>query len=78
MKEGVKESADRVLRGAVEQENGVPGVVAMATDREGNFYEGAAGSASLGTGDDHGHRVRHLLVYQGHHGRGGQATRGGG
>ena len=47
MKEGVKESADRVLRGAVEQENGVPGVVAMATDREGNFYEGAEGSASL-------------------------------
>ena len=33
MKEGLKEAADRVLRGAVEQENGVPGVVAMATAR---------------------------------------------
>ncbi len=48
MKEEVKEAADRVLRGAVEQENGVPGVVAMATDREGNFYEGAAGKRELG------------------------------
>ena len=35
MKEGVKEAADGVLREAVEQENGIPGVVAMATDREG-------------------------------------------
>ena len=48
MKEGVNEAADRVLRGAVEQENGVPGVVAMATDREGNFYEGAEGKRELG------------------------------
>jgi hypothetical protein len=31
-----------VLRGAVEQENGVPGMVAMATNRDENFYEGAA------------------------------------
>jgi hypothetical protein len=36
------ESLERVLRGAVEQENGVPGVVAMATNRDENFYEGAA------------------------------------
>jgi methyl acetate hydrolase len=48
MKEDVREPADRVLRGAVEQEDGVPGVVAMATDREGNFYEGAAGKRELG------------------------------
>ena len=40
--------ADRVLRDVVEQENGVPGVVAMATDRKGNFYEGAAGKRELG------------------------------
>ena len=42
----IKEAADRVLREAVEQ--GVPGVVAMATDRAGNFYEGAAGRRELG------------------------------
>src|SRR5215218_6631390 len=40
--------ADRVLRDVVEQENGVPGVVAMASDRKGNFYEGAAGKRELG------------------------------
>src|SRR5215208_6312823 len=34
MIEGVKEAADRVLREAVEQVNGVPGVVAMAGKRE--------------------------------------------
>ena len=27
---------------------GVPGVVAMVTDRSGNIYEGAAGKRSLG------------------------------
>ena len=48
MKEAVKEAADRVLRGVAEQENGVPGVVAMATDRQENFYEGAAGKRELG------------------------------
>ena len=48
MKEDIKGAADGVLRGVVEQENGVPGVVAMATDREGNFYEGAAGKRELG------------------------------
>jgi methyl acetate hydrolase len=44
------ESLERVLRGAVEQENGVPGVVAMATNRDENFYEGAAGERELGGG----------------------------
>ena len=48
MKEAVKEAADRVLQGVVERENGVPGVVAMATDRQDNFYEGAAGKRELG------------------------------
>ena len=45
---GMKEAADRVLRGVAEKENGVPGVVAMATDREANVYEGAAGVRELG------------------------------
>ena len=45
------EGLERVLCGAVEQENGVPGVVAMATDRDGNFYEGAAGERELGGGE---------------------------
>ena len=44
------EALDRVLRDAAEVENGVPGVVAMATDREGNFYEGVAGERELGSG----------------------------
>ena len=46
------EGLERVLRGAVEQENGVPGVVAMATDRDGNFFEGAAGERELGGGQE--------------------------
>ena len=48
MKDAVREAADRVLHGVVEQENGVPGVVAMATNREGNVYEGAVGKRELG------------------------------
>src|ERR687889_1976347 len=47
MESGVREAADGVLRRAVEQEDGVPGVVAMATDREANFYEGAKGKREL-------------------------------
>jgi methyl acetate hydrolase len=48
MESGLREAADGVLRGAVEQEDGVPGVVAMATDREANIYEGAEGKRELG------------------------------
>jgi methyl acetate hydrolase len=48
MTEAVREAADRVLRDVAERENGVPGVVAMATDRRDNFYEGAAGKWDLG------------------------------
>jgi methyl acetate hydrolase len=48
MTEEVREAADRVLRDVAERENGVPGVVAMATDRRDNFYEGAAGKWDLG------------------------------
>ena len=40
---------DSVLARAVESAGGVPGVVAMATDRNGNFYEGAHGVRQLGT-----------------------------
>lgn len=38
-----------VLARAVQSAGGVPGVVAMATDRSGNFYEGAHGVRQLGT-----------------------------
>ena len=48
MSDVVREAADLVLDGAVEQENSVPGVVAMATGREGNIYEGAAGKREPG------------------------------
>jgi methyl acetate hydrolase len=50
LKSGLKEAADEVLRATVENTGGVPGVVAMATDRKGNIYEGAAGKRDLGTG----------------------------
>ena len=46
------EAIHRVLEGAVDQENGVPGVVAMATDRDGTFYEGVAGERELGGGQE--------------------------
>ncbi len=48
MQQAIREVADRVLHNAVEQENGVPGVVAMAADREGNIYEDAVGKRELG------------------------------
>lgn len=52
MDDAVREAADRVLQGVVDRDNGVPGVVAMATDRDGNFYEGAAGVRELGKGQE--------------------------
>ncbi|HKH11680.1 MAG TPA: serine hydrolase domain-containing protein [Rubrobacter sp.] len=52
MEKASVEGVERVLRGAVERENGVPGVVAMATDRDGNLYEGAAGERELGGGQE--------------------------
>jgi methyl acetate hydrolase len=51
IKPGLNEAADAVLRKAVSPDTGpegVPGVVAMATDREGNIYEGAGGKRELG------------------------------
>jgi methyl acetate hydrolase len=44
----LKTAADRVLQRVVGASPGVPGVVAVATDRSGNIYEGAAGKRSLG------------------------------
>ncbi len=40
---------DSILNYTVANAGGVPGVVAMATDRHGNFYEGAAGVRQLGS-----------------------------
>ncbi len=37
-----------VLTQTTQRHGGAPGVVAMATDRHGNFYEGAAGTRELG------------------------------
>ncbi|MGI8538981.1 MAG: serine hydrolase domain-containing protein [Rubrobacteraceae bacterium] len=48
MSHHVNEAADRILEGVAEQQNGVPGVVAMATDRNENIYEGVAGKRDLG------------------------------
>lgn len=41
-------SLDAVLAQTTQRHGGVPGVVAMATDRHANFYEGAAGTRELG------------------------------
>lgn len=42
-----RDSLDAILRNTVAAEAGVPGVVAMATDRRQTFYEGAAGRARI-------------------------------
>ena len=43
-----KTVADAILNRLVASSPRVPGVVAMATDRRGNFYEGAAGQRAMG------------------------------
>jgi methyl acetate hydrolase len=43
-----KTAADAVLAQTVHRHGGAPGIVAMATDAQRNFYEGAAGSRELG------------------------------
>lgn len=51
LKTGLKEALDGVLTATVaghDQYDGAPGVIAMATDRNGNIYEGAAGVRELG------------------------------
>ena len=50
MGKGLAAAADAVLDGVVSGSPRVPGVVALATNREGNIYEGAAGLRSLGNG----------------------------
>jgi methyl acetate hydrolase len=44
----IKQAADTVLDYSVNRAGGAPGVVAMATDRNRNFYEGASGKRELG------------------------------
>ncbi|HET6307726.1 MAG TPA: serine hydrolase domain-containing protein [Rhodopila sp.] len=48
MAEDLKSAADSVLRRVVSGQPRVPGVVAMATDRRGTIYEGAAGKRQEG------------------------------
>lgn len=48
MSEEFKSALDAVLDGVVSGDPRVPGVVAVATGRDGNLYEGAAGSRVLG------------------------------
>lgn len=48
MPEELKPELDRLLEARVAASPGVPGVVAVATDRHGNFYEGAAGLRAAG------------------------------
>ena len=44
----LKTACDAVLKRVTSGSPRVPGVVAMATDRKGNIYEGAAGERLLG------------------------------
>jgi methyl acetate hydrolase len=44
----LKTALDGLLQQTVSRHGGTPGIVAMATDRNGNFYEGAAGVRQLG------------------------------
>ena len=48
MNSPLKTAADSVLHNTVAAAGGVPGVVAMVTDRHSNVYEGAAGKRALG------------------------------
>ena len=48
MPEDFRQAADAILHRTVNAAGGAPGVVAMATDRKANFYEGAAGRRELG------------------------------
>ncbi len=72
----LRERADTLLRDAVASRS-VPGVVAMATDREGTLYEGAFGERMLGSGEAMTRRQRGLdrLNDEGAHDHRGVATR---
>lgn len=47
MKPGLNAAADAILKETVDRPDGVPGVVAMATNRTGSVYEGAFGKRDL-------------------------------
>ena len=51
MSTALANACDDVLATVIEGSAGVPGVVAMATDRSANTYEGAAGERLLGSGE---------------------------
>ena len=48
MGQSLLDAANDILKQTVSRAGGAPGVVAMACDRQGNFYEGAAGVRELG------------------------------
>ncbi len=50
MSTALQRACDDILTGVTEVEARVPGVVAMATDRSANIYQGAAGERRLGGG----------------------------
>jgi methyl acetate hydrolase len=52
MTDGLQTSIDAILRKVTSGQPSVPGVVAIATDRSGNIYEGAAGKRMLGRDAD--------------------------
>ena len=52
MSSNLKTAADGILHKVVSAKPGVPGVVAMATDRNGIIYEGAAGKRTQGQAAD--------------------------
>ena len=51
MVQSIKTAADAVLNKAVNSNPGVPGVVAVATDRNANIYEGALGVRQAGANE---------------------------
>ena len=52
MTDGLQSSIDAILRKVTSGSPSVPGVVAIATDRNGNIYEGVAGKRVLGQDAD--------------------------
>ncbi len=52
MNNDLKTSADAILQRVTTDSPRVPGVAAIATDRNGNIYEGAAGKRTLGKDED--------------------------
>jgi methyl acetate hydrolase len=49
MAQSLKQAADFILHSKAHSDLKVPGVVAMATDRDANIYEGAAGRRAIGS-----------------------------